>query len=199
MKQLTLASGSRQRYRLLADHGFAFDVSVSDLDESRHAGESPSEMVLRLAISKATAVADPDRITLAADTVVVFEERVLGKPIDEQNAVSMLTRMSDSCHLVLTGWAVVTAGAPVASAVDSTLVTFRALTATEIQTYVASGEPMDKAGAYGIQGPAAQFLAAVEGSISNVAGLPMESVVPTLAKFGIIPSRAGDGQPAGGG
>ena len=181
MPALVLASASPRRAELLTAAGFAFDVDPVDVDESMHAGETPAAYVERVARLKAgvAAARHPHRVVVAADTAVVIGDAVLGKPKDEDDARDMLRQLSGRSHEVLTG--VVVAAHGVRAHVERTRVWFRALSAEEIAWYVASGEPMDKAGAYAIQGLASRFIPRIEGSYSNVVGLPVSVLADILA------------------
>jgi septum formation protein len=186
--RLILASASPRRMALLREAGYVFDVEPAHVDESALAGEDARAYVLRVAAVKARAIApsDPDDIVLAADTTVVVDGEMLGKPVDDDDARAMLGRLSGRTHEVLTGVVVIRAGRE-SSEVVSTRVRFGRLTAAEIGSYVASGEPHDKAGAYGVQGPAARFVESVEGSYSNVVGLPIGAVRGLLEAEGLAP------------
>ena len=181
---LILASGSPRRAELLARAGYRFEVVPPDIDERRQPGEAPRDYVARLAAEKAAAVAPryPERVVLAADTTVVVDSTVLGKPRDADDAAGMLRRLSGRAHDVLTGVAVRRGGAAV-SAVEQTAVHLAALDEALIGWYVATGEPSDKAGAYGVQGIASRFVTRVEGSYSNVVGLPLTLVDRLLARL----------------
>lgn len=181
---LILASGSPRRAELLARAGYRFEVVPPDIDEQRQAGEGPRDYVARLAAEKAAAVAPryPERVVLAADTTVVVDSTVLGKPQDPDDAAGMLRRLSGRAHDVLTGVAVRRGGACV-SAVEKTAVHLADLDDELIGWYVATGEPSDKAGAYGVQGIASRFVTRVEGSYSNVVGLPLALVDRLLASL----------------
>jgi septum formation protein len=183
-KRLILASASPRRRELLAQAGFAFDVQAADMDESRKAGEAPEDYVRRLATEKATAVAkkNPDAIVLGADTTVVLNHGVLNKPRDAADAERMLRALSGRTHHVHTGVAAVARDA-VYSHVETTAVTFRAITEHELHAYLDGGDAMDKAGAYGIQGYAARWVPRIEGDYFNVVGLPLSAVVNLLMKF----------------
>jgi septum formation protein len=190
--RLILASASPRRSELLRAAGFDFQVVPADVDERPLPGESPDTYVRRVALDKALAVAAclPDAVVLAADTCVVVDDAILGKPADEADAASMLAMLSGRPHDVLTGVAVIgPAGTRVESA-DSRVV-FAPLSAGEIAWYVASGEPSDKAGAYAIQGLASRFVERVEGSYSNVVGLPVALVYRLLREQGFL-GRAAD-------
>ena len=172
--RLVLASRSPRRVDLLTRAGYEFEVVPADIDERLIDGETPEAHVRRLARDKAAIVArdDPESIVLGADTVVVIDEVVLGKPADDADAAGMLRRLSGRTHKVLTGVAVHTSNDQ-RSDVESTLVTFRELTAGDIAWYVGSREPAGKAGAYAIQGRASRFVTRIEGVYTNVVGLPI--------------------------
>jgi septum formation protein len=186
--RLILASASPRRMALLQEAGYVFDVEPAHVDESALAGEDARAYVLRVAAAKARAIAPrcPDGVVLAADTTVVVDGEMLGKPADDDDAKTMLGRLSGRTHDVLTGVVIIQAGRESSEAV-STRVRFRRLTAAEIDAYVASGEPHDKAGAYGVQGLAARFVESVEGSYSNVVGLPVGAVRALLEAEGLAP------------
>ena len=175
--RLILASQSPRRAELLASAGFAFDVDPAHVDESVRPGEAPAAYAQRIARDKALAVAarHPRRVVLAADTIVVVDREIFGKPVDRDDAARMLRALSNRDHAVLTAVAVARDGA-LTEHVESTRVTFAPLTAGEIDWYVASGEADDKAGAYAIQGLAGRFIPRIEGSHSNVVGLPVAAV-----------------------
>jgi septum formation protein len=181
---LILASASPRRSELLRAAGYDFAVRVADVDEAVHPGESPEGYVRRVAIDKARAVGrQPGEFVLAADTTVVVDGAMLGKPSDVADAVRMLSLLAGRAHEVLTGVCLLrSAGADVR--VAATRVEFQPMTGEDISWYVASGEPMDKAGAYGIQGRAARFVARIEGSYSNVVGLPVAVVHAMLVRAG---------------
>ena len=189
--RLILASASPRRMDLLRDAGYVFDVEPAHVDESELPGEPPGTYVVRVASMKARTVAarHPDDAVLAADTTVVVDGAMLTKPADDADAKRMLGLLSGRTHDVLTGVVLVRAGRA-SSAVVDTRVRFRPLEAGEIDWYVASGEPRDKAGAYGVQGLAARFVESVEGSYSNVVGLPVEAVRPLLEAEGLPPHDA---------
>ena len=172
---LILASASPRRADLLARAGVEFEQRPVDIDESMRAGECVEEYVRRLAQAKAEAAWEPGRCCLGADTAVTVRGEVLGKPSDSADAKRMLRKLSDRPHRVLTG-AYVLDGNRSLSFLDETWVVFRALSEDEIDEYVATGEPLDKAGAYGIQGAAGKFVEAVIGSYDNVVGLSVEDL-----------------------
>jgi septum formation protein len=185
--RLVLASASPRRAQLLEAAGFTFDVVPAEVDESMQPGETPDGHVRRLALSKARHVAAfrPDDLVLGADTEVNVDGLVLGKPRDDAEAVTILRRLSGRLHEVVTGVAVVR-GPREAVGLDRTLVHFSQLSEEDLAWYVASGEPFDKAGAYGIQGRASRFVDRIEGSYSNVVGLPVSLVVRLLREFGAL-------------
>lgn len=172
-----LASGSPRRHELLALLGVAFRVVVPDVDETPQPGETPRQLVARLAATKAEAAVGA--IVLAADTVVDVDGVVLGKPTDTADATRMLAALSGRDHEVHTGVAVRRNGRTVIEVVTTT-VRFVALTPSAIGHYVATGEPMDKAGAYAIQGAGGAFVESIAGSPSNVVGLPLATVARML-------------------
>jgi septum formation protein len=180
---IILASRSPRRAELLAAAGFEFEVLAADVDEAPLEVEDPAEYVERLAVEKASAVfaMRPDARVLGADTTVTVDGHILGKPIDDEDARRMLRLLSGRPHLVHTGVAVVSAGG-IQSAVDTTRVWFDAMTDEDISWYVATGEPVDRAGAYAIQGFASRFIPRIEGSYSNVVGLPVAMVSSILKK-----------------
>jgi septum formation protein len=157
-------------------------VLTGDVDESSRPHETPQAYVERLAIEKASAVAklDADALVIGADTTVVVDGQALGKPRDQSEATSMLRRLNGRSHDVLTGVAVVGPGG-IRSAVDRTRVWFDPMTDAEINEYVASGEPLDKAGAYAIQGLASRYIPRIEGSYTNVVGLPVALVMRLIS------------------
>lgn len=178
---LILASGSPRRAELLTAAGYTFEVVPADVDETPTPGESPADYAMRIARAKATrvAAARSSDIVLAADTVVVGDERLMGKPTDRQDAASMLKVLSGRTHDVHT--AVVVRGPGLnAEELVTTRVRFQPLSESEIEWYLETGEPEGKAGAYGIQGRASRFIDWIEGSWSNVVGLPISTVYRLL-------------------
>jgi nucleoside triphosphate pyrophosphatase len=200
--RLILASASPRRRELLRGTGFHFEVRPSSIIEDRRAGESGEEFAGRAAREKALDVAASvprDSLVLAADTVVMVGSKVLGKPTDSEDAARMLRLLSGQTHSVITAVCLVRAPARVeALDASTTLVTFRPLDEREIQEYVASGEPLDKAGAYGIQGLASRFVTRIEGSYSNVVGLPVALVCDMLKKAGVGVQGPVSGEPGWG-
>ena len=174
---IVLASASPRRAELLRAAGVAFVVDPVDIDESVLPGETPQAHVRRLARAKAQAGAarNPGRTVLGADTVVVIDGRILGKPRDDADAAAMLAALSGRVHHVYTAVAVAEGGV-VRDDVDISAVTFAPMAPEAIAAYVASGEPRDKAGAYAIQGWASRFIERLEGSYSGVMGLPVAVV-----------------------
>ena len=186
-KRIILASASRRRQILLKQIGLTFEVRESDIAEEFEDGKSIPENVKDLAIRKARAVVRPsdDAIIIGADTVVLLDNEVLTKPSDESDAREMLAKLSGRIHEVYTGFALLDrpTGKSV-SAVETTKVTFRKLTGREIDEYVASGSPMDKAGAYGIQDDyGAVFVERIEGCYYNVVGFPISRFYVTMREF----------------
>ncbi|MCB0354194.1 MAG: septum formation inhibitor Maf [Bdellovibrionales bacterium] len=187
---LVLASQSPRRSEILSSLGFQFDVVPSEIDEGDKRGdESPKEYVLRLALEKAVVVANrfPDSIVLGADTTVSLGEKVLGKPQNVEEAEVMLRQLEGNAHQVLGGLAVVSSqGGTLWHEASVTEVRFRKLTSQEIQAYIATGEPFDKAGAYGIQGVAGSFVRYISGSYSNVVGLDSRELITALLELNLI-------------
>lgn len=207
--RLILASASPRRAELLRAAGFEFEVAAADVNESIRAGESPQTYVRRLAAQKslaalkgcarraqsampsktgvAQAFKPADMIVLGADTAVVVDDDILGKPRDDDDAAAMLTRLSGRRHEVMTGVSL-RCGAYEVGRVEITGVHFVRLSADDIAWYVKSGEGRDKAGAYAIQGLASRFIPRIEGSYSNVVGLPIASVVELLTEMSSHPA-----------
>ena len=170
---LILASQSPRRKELLGLFHIPFTVQVADIDEAMDPALSPAEEVARVSRAKAAAISrNPEDVIIAADTIVVLEGQVLGKPRDEADAVGMLTALSGRDHQVMTGVTVLR-GERVLTHTEITDIHFRPLSAREIRNYVATGDPMDKAGSYGIQGGAALFAERMQGDYYNVMGLPV--------------------------
>jgi septum formation protein len=182
---LVLASASPRRAELLRRAGLPCRVRPAAVDERRRRSETPRAYVGRLARAKAEAVRRPGEVVLGADTVVVAGASVLEKPRDARDAARMLRRLSGRMHRVLTGVCLLGPGATeVRSAVVATRVWFRRLTSAEIAEYTASGEPLDKAGAYAIQGLASKFVQRIDGCYFNVVGLPVPRVYELLLQAG---------------
>ncbi len=184
--RLVLASGSPRRRELLALLGLPFEVVPADVDESVRPDETPVELVRRLALAKSDAIAlsDDSAVVLAADTIVDVAGEILGKPTDADDARRMLRSLSARTHLVHTAVAVRRAGRTVQDVV-TTAVSMTTMSEAVIEWYLATGEPMDKAGAYAIQGTGGAFVAAIDGSASNVVGLPLATVVELLGRQGV--------------
>lgn len=188
---LVLASGSPRRRELLARAGVPFEVRPADLDEDAHPGETPRALAARLAHEKAEAVARaigpvPARLVLGADTIVVLDGDVLGKPIDATDAERLLGRLVGRAHRVLTAVALVESATLARwSALVESHVLMRAAAPGEIRRYVATGEPLDKAGAYAAQGEGRRFIERIEGSETNVIGLPLDETLALLREAGL--------------
>ncbi|MDX1553536.1 MAG: Maf family protein [Marinobacter sp.] len=185
MAAIVLASASPRRAELLRQIGLSFDVRPADIDETPGAGESAVHYVDRLAREKALAVQanEPNSIVIGSDTSVVLAGKILGKPQDGQDAANMLRQLSGTTHQVMTAVAIASRGA-CESLVAVTDVRFRRLSEEEIGAYVASEEPMDKAGGYGIQGRGGIFVEELRGSYSAVVGLPLQETAELLAGAG---------------
>ena len=188
LPELVLASGSPRRSEILASVGWSFVKDVADVDESERAGESPEDYVKRLSLEKASAVAirNENRLTLGADTTVVIDGRIIGKPVDLDDAARMLRLLSGNWHEVLTGVSLVRFSGGEAFAVTDmqrTRVKFAELSDGEIEFLVRFGEPLDKAGAYAVQAQAALFIQGIEGDYWNVVGLPISMVYEMLRRF----------------
>jgi septum formation protein len=184
-RPLVLASASPRRRELLARLGVRFTVRAADIDETPRPGEAPGVYVLRLAQEKARAAARPGELVLAADTTVVVDGEILGKPTDDADAARMLRLLSGREHEVLTGVAVVELEPErMVSAVERTAVRMAPLSPEEIEWYVDTGEPRDKAGAYAIQELGSLFVTGVAGNQTNVVGLPVPVVYRLLLEVG---------------
>ena len=185
--KLVLASSSPRRAELLRNAGIPFALCHVDVAETRRHQEWPEDFVRRVAGEKAAAACarDPDKFVLAADTVVIVEGQVLGKPADAKDASRMLHLLSAGSHLVTTGVCLRGPGVEDTQA-ETTTVSFSPLSDAEIAEYVATGEPMDKAGAYGIQGIASRWVTHLDGCYFNVVGLPVPLVYRMLQKHGVL-------------
>jgi septum formation protein len=183
---VVLASASPRRQQLLDLIGIVHEVRPANIDEAMRPRETPRRHAERLAREKASAIAkrDPDLITIAADTIVVVNRKVLGKPRDAEDAARMLAMLSGREHVVTTGVAV-SRGRKLRSAVEEVRVKFRRLRDDEIEAYIATGEPMDKAGAYGIQGYGATIVERIEGDYFAVMGLPIVRLIGLLRDVGV--------------
>jgi septum formation protein len=182
---LVLASASPRRQELLRNAGIAFEVQPANIPENPLAGEGARQFAERLAREKALAVARRRRndVVLGADTIVVVDGQILGKPADAADAARMLRMISGREHQVITGVCVVSGGQP-SVASETTVVTVSEISGQEIAEYVAGGEPMDKAGAYAIQGVASRWIPRIEGDYCNVVGLPVALVFRMLLEIG---------------
>ena len=191
---LILASISPRRRALLAEHGVEFEVIPSNVPETPLTGESPGQFARRAAQEKVAEVARryPGRFILGADTVVVLDGAIFGKPMDRDDARRMLRSLSGRRHAVLTAVALLHPTGHVEEVLVETEVEFRTLADEEIEEYIERGEPFDKAGAYAIQGSAGKFVRAVRGSYSNVIGLPIEEVTTLLQVHVPVPARASE-------
>ncbi len=196
---LVLASASPRRRELLAQVGYAFRIEAADIPEDPLPGEDPIAYVTRLARGKAEAVrsrpANASAVVLGADTTVVIEGQILGKPESTADAARMLRLLSGRTHQVITGVSVVSS-AQILTAAEVTAVQFHSLSDEEIAAYIATGEPMDKAGAYAIQGRAACWIPRIHGCYFNVVGLPLALVSNLLSTLARLPGRpvSGSGQ-----
>jgi len=189
-KRLILASSSPRRKELLETIGVPFEIVVSDIEECLVAGETPEQHVLRLSMAKALDVskAYSHRWILGADTIVVIDGIILGKPADKDEAQAMLANLSGRRHAVFTGYTLYNASLPLQSLSRyvRSYVSIKRMTREEIVNYVKTGEPMDKAGAYAVQGLGAAIVKRVEGSYTNVVGLPLCEVVEAFGELGIF-------------
>lgn len=179
--RIVLASASPRRLQLLRACGLDVEVRAANVDERVRPGEPPGEMVLRLAVEKAKTVPGLE-LVVAADTTVVVDGQSLGKPADAAEATAMIAKLSGRAHDVLTGFCVKRVS-QVRSGVVRTKVVFRALSREEIAAYVATGEPFDKAGGYGIQGLGGALVDTVQGSYPNVVGLPVREVLAAIREL----------------
>lgn len=188
--KLILASGSQRRRELLRAAGIQLEVCPANICEDRRPGEPAQQYALRLAQEKAQKIAQQfaEQFVLGADTIVVVDEEVLGKPQDSEDAAHMLRLLSGRAHLVITAVSLIAPGKAPNTRSMTTKVCFRPLDENEIQQYISSGEPRDKAGAYAIQGGAAPWVVSLEGDYSNVVGLPMPLVAEMLHTAGFLQS-----------
>jgi len=190
--RLILASASPRRRELLQRAGVAFTVVPSNTLEAAQVGETPDGYTLRVAAEKALDVArrHPGTWVLGADTIVEIDGEVLGKPRDETEGKRMLHQLSGRTHRVITDFVLVDGGGQVrASQAVTSMVTFKPLSEAQIQEYLATGEPFDKAGAYAVQGLGASLIERVAGSYTNVVGLPLDEVVAVLRAAGLLPAQ----------
>jgi septum formation protein len=184
-QRLLLASGSPRRKELLQNMNLSFEVIVSDIEETIDETFSPEELVQSLSYQKASSIAQnhPEAFVIGADTVVLLGNQVLGKPTNKENALQMLLKLSGREHYVLTGVTIIK-DKQMVSFYEKTLIEFWSLTHDEIWNYIQSGEPMDKAGAYGIQGLGAYLVKRMNGDYYTVVGLPVARLMRELQKLG---------------
>ena len=184
--KLILASKSPRRSELLTQAGISFQVIPADVEEVTNPALSIKENIKALATLKAQWVANnhPDDYVLGADTVVISDDQIIGKPHDREDAQRILTSLSGKAHQVVTGFALITPASEIFSDTVTSLVTFHSLTQQVITDYIKTGEPMDKAGAYAIQGLGKKLVAGYEGSYTNIVGLPVEEVMRCLKSAG---------------
>jgi septum formation protein len=188
MKKIILASGSPRRKELLEKIGLKFDVEPADYAEDIPAGLTYREIAQKLSLEKAKAVAanHTDAIIIGADTFGIFEGKILGKPHHAAQAKKMLTMLGGKSHTVMTGYTIIdSATGKTATGISETAVHFRRLSEEEIDAYIKTGEPLDKAGAYAIQGLGALLVDRIEGDYYNVIGLPLCPLMEDLKKFGV--------------
>lgn len=189
MSKIILASSSPRRKMLLEQLGLEFEVITSDIEEKVESGLSPEEVVKSLAYQKAKSVANGltgDYLVIGSDTIVALDNEILGKPIDYNDAYRMLKNLSGKTHEVMTGVCIInTTDKTYLVDCDVSHVKFRNIEYEEIKAYVKSGEPLDKAGAYGIQGLASVFIEKIEGSYTGIVGLPVFTVDKLLRHFGV--------------
>ena len=184
-RQLILASASPRRSEILRGLGLGFEIEPADIDESRLSDEAAEIYVERIARSKADNRRRPGTLTIAADTIVVIDDSVLGKPESPEDAKRMLARLAGREHEVLTAVAVLDANSgALRSSVERSKVRIAAMSLSEINWYVATGEPLDKAGAYAIQGLGSLFVESVEGNYANIVGLPVPTLYRLVAELG---------------
>ena len=186
MKKIILASGSPRRKDLLTDAGIKFDIDVSDYEEDMTLDLSPRELAKHLSLGKASAVANRHKnaIIVAADTFVVLKGEVLGKPHTKEKAKEMLKKLSGQIHSIITGFTIIDTetGKTISEAQESKLY-FREILPEEIDEYVDSGEPLDKAGAYAVQGGGGKFVEKIEGDYTNIIGIPMKAFLEKFKKI----------------
>ena len=191
MKKIILASGSPRRKDLLTDAGIKFDVDVSDYEEDMTLDLPPHELAKYLSAGKARAVAGryKDAIIVAADTFVVLKGEVLGKPHTKEKAKEMLEKLSGQIHSIVTGFTIIeTATGKIISEAHESKLYFREILPEEIDEYVDSGEPLDKAGAYAVQGGGGKFVEKIEGDYTNIIGIPMKAFLERLKQITSVDS-----------
>ncbi|CAG36440.1 Maf family protein [Desulfotalea psychrophila] len=188
-KPLILASSSPRRKAFLDQLGLEYSVRVKSIDEFAQPEESPEAFVCRMALEKGSAVSyqHPDSWVIAADTIVCLDQKILGKPRDSEDAVAMLCRLAGRSHTVMTAFAIICEKEKISEVqLVETSVYFSSFGEVEARAYVATGEPLDKAGSYGIQGVGALFVRKIAGSYSNVVGLPLAELVERLLYYSVI-------------
>lgn len=188
MRKIVLASGSPRRKKLLEQIGLKFTVSESGYEEKYLPNANPIDVAKFMSLEKANlaAIKHNDAIIIAADTVVVIGDEILGKPSSEEQAREMLRKLSDNTHSVITGFTIIdTQNNKTHTSHVETKVTFKDLSELEMAAYVETGEPMDKAGAYAIQGKAGMFVKRIDGDYFNVVGLPLFAISEALSDFGV--------------
>jgi septum formation protein len=190
MRRFILASASPRRRHLLSALGLEFDVVETAVVEEPLDGEPPREFALRIACAKALAAShvNPAHLVLAADTIVELDGETIGKPKNPEDARRILSRLSGRSHTVITALALAREGKILEHEAVLSQVTFRALSSQEIENYILSREPFDKAGAYGVQGRGRSFIEDIEGSFSNVMGLPVERALKALKRYLLLAS-----------
>lgn len=194
IKNVILASSSPRRRELLAEAGVEFEIIAPHVDETADLSLSPEENARIIAELKARTISAirRDKLVIAADTMVVLDGEMIGKPVDEADAIKMLSRLSGRKHKVITGVAMAHVERGVWwSGVETSYTLFRVIPLDDIVAYVKTGEPMDKAGAYAVQGRAGEWIEGFEGSVSNIIGLPMELLTRALRDLGYIGEQEG--------
>jgi septum formation protein len=186
MQKIILASQSPRRKKILEQVGLDFDVVVSDFDEAKIKFKTPQEMVEKLSLEKVKIIAKkyPKAIIIGADTTVIFKNEIIGKPKSKADAFRILRLLSGNTHEIVTGFTVIKGNKSITKHVISK-VRFKKMTEAEIKAYIATGEPMDKAGGYGIQERGSLFIESIDGDYFNVVGLPIFAVAEALKEFGI--------------
>ncbi len=184
--RLILASTSPRRRELLSRLGVPFEVIAPRYDEVVNASEPAEEQAARFALGKARSVAQPDAVVIGSDTLVVVDHTILGKPVDHDDAKRMLTLLQGRAHRVVTAVAVLAPGHPDDVLVDVASVRMHSASPNDVKTYVDTGEPLDKAGAYAAQGQGARFIEAIDGDPTTVIGLPIQRVAEALRHVGIL-------------
>lgn len=194
--RLILASSSPRRAQILKQYGIDFEIFTSPIDESTKSGENPKQYALRLALAKAKAARlklldkknSAPILILAADTIVYLNNQIFGKPKNQEDAFQILKTLSGKVHQVITAYALIDSkNKIIVHQACQSLVTMKILDTSEIKEYVKTREPLDKAGAYAIQGMGAKMIDKIDGLVSNVIGLPIEEILPWLKKRGISP------------